>query len=144
MKSKHKEAYSRRERFQVEILETFNLLSERAQSFFQAYELTPQQYNVLAILYHGGPMSHSDILDWMIEKNAGVSRLVDRLVKKELLSKMSHATDKRLVKVVLTEKGKSAFTYVDKEYKGLDDPMSNLSDDEVEQLIALLVKLKGY
>lgn len=89
-------------------------------------------------------MSTSEILDWMIEKNAGVSRLADRLLKKDLVSKVVNPTDKRLVKVALTEKGVSVFMQIDKEYKGLDDPMSNLSDDEVEQLIALLVKLKGY
>jgi DNA-binding MarR family transcriptional regulator len=144
MISKHKGAYSKRDRFQVEILETFNLLSERSNKFFQSYELTPQQFNVLSILFHGGPLSTSDILDWMIEKNAGVSRLVDRLVKKDLVSKVIDPADKRLVRIALTEKGVSLFRQVDEDYKALDDPMINLSDDEVEQLLQLLIKLKGY
>jgi DNA-binding MarR family transcriptional regulator len=144
IKKESKEGLTPRIRLEIEILETYSLYKERSVEFFKEYELTPQQYNVLAILYNGGSMSTSDILTWMYEKNAGVSRLVDRLINKGLVSKEADPTDKRLVTIKLTETGTKLFLMSDSDAKASDTFTSNLTDQEVEQLISLLQKLRGF
>ena len=130
-------------RMGVELSEAFNILNDKAHEFFAEFDVTPQQYNVIAILYEAGPLSTSDILEWMLEKNAGVSRLVDRLVKKELVSKAPNPTDKRLIKVNLTDRGKKIYDQIKKQVHRLDQHSSNLTEQEMEQLVSLLVKLNS-
>ncbi len=138
-----KEGLSPRVRLGVEILETSNLLKEYSVTFFKQFDLTPQQYNILAILHHGGAMSTSDILEWMYEKNAGVSRLVDRLIKKGLLVKDVNPKDKRTILVKLTEDGLRLYKKADSAAKEAVDATKNLTDSETQQLIDLLIKMRG-
>jgi len=143
MKNRKKDVLTNRARLAVEVMEAFNMFNDISIDFFAKFDLTPQQYNVIAILHHG-PFSTSDILEWMVEKNAGVSRLVDRLVKKELVTKKTNKTDKRLLEIELTHKGKKLYQEISEQINQLDELSSNLDDGEVEQLISLLVKLKGF
>lgn len=143
MQSRSKEGLSLRNQLGVELMETYNTLNDKSIAFFAKYGITSQQYNVLAILYLAGSMSTSNILEWMFEKNAGVSRLVDRLVKKQLVVKKPNKTDKRLIVVSLTEKGRIVYENTLQNLKELENNSKNLSDEEVEQLIKLLLKLKG-
>lgn len=140
---KNKESLIPTHRLGVEIMEAFNMLNDKATEFFGAFDVTPQQYNVIAILYTAGPLSTSDILEWMFEKNAGVSRLVDRLVKKGLAIKNQNTKDRRLVKVDLTDSGKCLYNTIGKVIYKLDNHSVNLTEEEVQLLISLLTKLNA-
>ncbi|MFD2599079.1 MarR family winged helix-turn-helix transcriptional regulator [Sphingobacterium corticis] len=131
-------------RIGVEILEAYHHLTNRALEFFKTYDLTPQQHNVMAILHHAGKVSTSDILKWMYEKNPGVSRLVDRLLKKGLVEKSANTQDKRLVVIGLTPKGQELYNKVEKEFSQMESNFDSLSSQEMQTLIGLLVKLKGF
>ena len=140
MSKRHKELLTLRHRMGVEISEAFNKLNDKAFEFFGEFDLTPQQYNVIAILYEAGPQSTSDILEWMLEKNAGVSRLVDRMIKKGLVRKEPNTLDRRLIKVNLTDRGKKLHEEISKEIHKIEEHSINLTEKEVEQLVALLIK----
>lgn len=143
-RSEGKEHLSDKKRIGVEILEAYHHLTHQALEFFKEYDLTPQQYNVLAILHFAGAVSTSDILKWMYEKNAGVSRLVDRLLKKELVEKSVNPQDKRLVVIGLTQKGQELYKRVDRDFNELEKNSNSLTAEEIKTLIGLLVKLKGF
>ncbi len=130
-------------RLGIAMVESYNKAYELSQRFFALYDLTSQQYNVLSILHDAGePLSTSDILQQMIEKNAGVSRLVDRLINKGLVEKRSNAKDKRLIDVVLTPKGELLYQEVTQNLAGVDVAYSDLTEEESETLIRLLRKIK--
>ncbi|MBB6331069.1 DNA-binding MarR family transcriptional regulator [Chryseobacterium sediminis] len=142
MKKTKEESLPIRRQLGIAMVETYNNVYERSQEFFAVYGLTSQQYNVLAILYEAGePLSTSDILKKMLEKNAGVSRLVDRLIIKELVEKHINAGDKRLIDVHLTEKGNALYEKVTNNLTAVDNVYSTLTDQEVEVLISLLGKM---
>lgn len=142
MKKTKEESLPIRRQLGIAMVETYNNVYERSQEFFAVYGLTSQQYNVLAILHEAGePLSTSDILKKMLEKNAGVSRLVDRLIIKELVEKHINAGDKRLIDVHLTEKGNTLYEKVTSDLPAVDDVYSTLTDQEVEVLISLLGKM---
>ncbi len=144
IKTESKETLSTPRRVGIEILEAYNLLNDQAIEFFKAYDLTSQQQNVLAILHFGGAMSTSDILKWMYEKSAGVSRLVDRLLKKGLVEKSVNPKDKRLIVINLTKKGEELYGRVNNDLQHFEKKIGNLSEAEMKNLIALLVKFKGF
>jgi len=132
-----------RRKLGIAMVESYNIAYDKSQSFFATYDLTSQQYNVLSILHQAKiPLSTSDILQKMVEKNAGVSRLVDRLVTKNLVEKKVNEVDKRLIDINLTNKGEKLYQEVTSNLTGVDKVYNTLTDQEVETLIHLLHKLK--
>ncbi len=136
---------SERHKLSTNLIYTHYWAYDRLQELYGKFELTPQQHNVLRILRSAFPHSFttSQILDRMMEKNAGVSRIVDRLVKKELVLKEVSKTDKRLVDITISYKGHALCEHMDEERERIDSIYQNLTENETEQLNNLLDKLRG-
>lgn len=133
-----------RRKLGLNLLRTFNWSYDQSQLFFANYELTSQQYNVLKILHTAShPLSTSEILEQMEEKNAGVSRLVDRLLLKGFVNKTVNPADKRLVAVSITASGLEKVKKVDRNLDKLDQVYAALNDQEVAQLNRLLEKIRA-
>ena len=132
------------QKLSINLIYTHDWAYNRLQSFFDEYDLTSQQYNVLRILRGNYPEGYttSEILERMMEKNAGVSRLVDRLVKKGLATKKTSAVDKRLIDVVISEKALEVLEQMDNNRFRIDEIYSNLDTSEIEQLNNILDKLR--
>jgi DNA-binding MarR family transcriptional regulator len=79
----------------------------------------------------------------MLDKMSDTSRIVDRLVIKELVIKTSCKTDKRLVDVIITDKGKKLLEKLDNRAEEMDGIVSNLSEAEAKTLNKLLDKARG-
>ncbi|WP_345989194.1 MarR family transcriptional regulator [Chryseobacterium sp. Chry.R1] len=124
--------------------EVYNHVYDKAQEFFLRYDLTCHQYGVVLILSNSSvPLSTSDILKKMPEKNSGVSRMVDRLILKGLVEKVTNSKDKRLVDIQLTLKGKKLYEEIEKHIFEIDNIYSSVTEEEAKLLIDLLSKLKG-
>ncbi|MFY0605471.1 MAG: MarR family transcriptional regulator [Cyclobacteriaceae bacterium] len=142
---KAEEFYSEQHKLSTNLIYTHYWAYDRLQEIFEEFELTPQQHNVLRILRSAFPLSFttSQILDRMMEKNAGVSRIVDRLVKKELVLKEVSKEDKRLVDITISYKGHALCEKIDEERKRLDGIYGNLTTKEAAELNRLLDKMRG-
>jgi len=128
----------------INLVKTFNWVYDRSQLFFAEYGLTSQQYNVLKILYEADrPISTSEVLEQMVEKNAGVSRLVDRLVIKNLVQKKPNAVDKRLIDIKLTPSGESLCQEITNHLDQVDTVYAGLTDKDVAELNHLLDKIRS-
>jgi DNA-binding MarR family transcriptional regulator len=127
----------------VNILFTYGWLLERIKNILAAEDITHQQYNILRILRGSAPqpLSTLQIRERMLDKMSDTSRIVDRLVLKGLVKKTICTKDKRLVDVVITEKGQKLLKKLDPETKEWDGVI-NLSEKESEQLSQLLDKLR--
>jgi DNA-binding MarR family transcriptional regulator len=79
----------------------------------------------------------------MLEKMSDTSRLVDRLVVKGLVKKITAATDRRLVDILITEKGKKLLSRIDVQETEMDAILNNLTEKEAEQLSELLDKMRS-
>ena len=128
----------------INLIYTMTWADVRLQEFFGEFNLTSSQYNVLRILrgQHPRPVSTALIRDRMIHRNAGVSRLVDRLAEKGLLTKSTCETDRRLVDVVITPAGLDVLRKMDVQKARIDAIYANLSEDEALELSRLLDKLR--
>jgi len=88
----------------VNLIFTYNWITEKTKQFFDKGDITSQQYNILRILRGAGkPLSTLQIRQRMLDKMSDTSRIVDRLVKKELVQKVVCKTDRRLVDVAPQE-----------------------------------------
>lgn len=108
-------------------------------------ELTPQQYNVLRILRGAGDegLPTLEIGTRMLERTPGVTRLIDRMETKALVTRQRDRGDRRQVICRITQRGLDLLKKLDKPIDGLeDDAMKALSDAEVETLLPLLNKVR--
>jgi DNA-binding MarR family transcriptional regulator len=129
----------------VNILYTASWLSTHHAKALKPFGLTPQQFNLLRILrgQHPEPATINLLIDRMIDKSSNASRLVDRLLEKEFVSRCVSEADKRAVNVTITEKGLNVLSQIDKKSESLELPLRNISQEEAIQLNQLLDKLRG-
>ena len=78
----------------------------------------------------------------MLDKMSDTSRIVERLLKKELVNKQVCATDKRLVDVTLTEKGLKLLHRLEEKTDKLDSITSNLNTEDIDIVNQLLDKIR--
>lgn len=109
------------------------------------YDLTPQQYNVLRILrgQYPGAISVNTICERMIDKMSNVSRLVDKLEKKELVNRKINQEDRRQMDISITDNGLKLLEVLDNKEPEMIDQFKHLSTDEANSLNNLLDKLRG-
>ena len=71
----------------------------------KSFGLTSSQSNVLRTLYHVGPLSSVDLSRHLYVTASNMTGLVDRLEKKELVSRVRKEGDRRVMLIVLTPSG---------------------------------------
>jgi MarR family transcriptional regulator, 2-MHQ and catechol-resistance regulon repressor len=111
---------------------------------FDEYDITTQQFNILRILRGAGePISTLQIRQRMLDKMSDTSRIVDRLIIKGLVKKVTCKTDRRLVDVSITTKGLQLLKQTDVHEKAMDGLLQALTVAEAATLNQLLDKIRG-
>jgi DNA-binding MarR family transcriptional regulator len=127
----------------VNIIFTSNWILERLKQFLENEDITHQQYNILRILSNSeAPLSTLQIRERMLDKMSDTSRIVERLLKKDLVNKQICRYDKRLVDVTLSEKGLKLLHRLEKKTHELDGIVSNLTDKDIDTVNQLLDKIR--
>jgi DNA-binding MarR family transcriptional regulator len=127
----------------INLIYTFNWVNEKINRRFEPFDITQQQFNILRILRGAGqPLSTLQIRQRMLDKMSDTSRIVDRLVKKGMVKKSICREDRRLVDVLLTDKGKKLLQSMDGMNEELDSIFKYLSEDEAKLLNVLLDKIR--
>jgi MarR family 2-MHQ and catechol resistance regulon transcriptional repressor len=136
---------STRQKAMINLLFTYGWVLERIRDFLAQEDITHQQFNILRILRGSfpKPLSTLQIRERMLDKMSDTSRIVDRLVTKGLVKKSICPRDKRLVDVLITEKGQKLLKKLDGEADHIAEIMGNLSEKEAEELSNLLDKLRS-
>lgn len=135
---------SQQQKAMVNIIYTEGWIRNRLAETLKPHDLTSQQYNVLRILRGSNPepLSTSCVRSRMLDKMSDVSRIVDRLFKKSLVSKQVCATDKRLVDVLITDDGLTLLDKIDGSMDGMDKLFVGITDEEAETLNTILDKIR--
>lgn len=130
----------------INILYTSRVVEEMATSVFKEYNLTNQQYNVLRILrgQKGKPANLSTLQERMIDKNSNTTRLVDKLIQKDLVNRKVCPENRRKVEITITSKGLEILKQLDPfTKKANEDVLKNLNKEELDTLNNLLDKLRS-
>ncbi len=127
----------------VNIIYSSNWLHEKVKLLLDTEDITNQQYNILRILRGSKhPLSTLQLRERMLDKMSDTSRIVDRMVKKDLVQKTTRASDKRLVDVVVTEIGLALLERLDQKNYLIDDILDGLTESEAIILNELLDKMR--
>jgi DNA-binding MarR family transcriptional regulator len=128
----------------INLIYTFNWVTEQSKSILEKGDVTSQQFNILRILRGAGePLSTLQIRQRMLDKMSDTSRIVDRLILKGLAKKNVCKTDKRLVDVSITDKGKKLLERLDKYEAEMDAIAGNLTEADAKTLNKLLDKIRN-
>jgi DNA-binding MarR family transcriptional regulator len=127
----------------LNLLYTTNVLSLKQTQFFKNYGISSQQYNILRILKGQLPQAATVnlLIDRMLDKSSNASRLVDKLKQKNLVSREQDPSDRRAVKVKITEEGLDLLKKIDKNITKLG-PKLVVSEKEASQLNEILNKIR--
>ena len=127
----------------INLIYTYNWMSEKMKEFFDRFDITSQQFNILRILRGAGkPISTLQIRQRMLDKMSDTSRIVDRLIIKGLVKKITCKSDKRLVDITITDKGGRLLLKADQYDAEMDTVFGNLSAPEAKTLNKLLDKIR--
>ena len=120
----------------IAILKTAGALGQEAEQLLKSHGLTGAQYNVLRILRGAGPdgLPCSGIGDRMISHDPDMTRLLDRMEKRRLISRARQTDDRRVVLTRITREGLELL-------KTLDQPVRDLHRRQFRHMAATRLKM---
>jgi DNA-binding MarR family transcriptional regulator len=98
----------------LELMRTTDMLSRGLVGVLKAEDLSANQYNVLRIL-RGSPegLACGEIASRMITRDPDITRLLDRLEKRKLISRCRETKDRRMVMARITPHGLALLARLD-------------------------------
>jgi len=133
-KTEHQKAF-------LNIKFTSSYFSNIVDSIFLKSNISFQQYNVLRILKGAKqPIKVSSVKDRMIEKSPNTTRLMDKLVDKELITRTRKDCDRRAVYVEITLKGLDLIETINVDDDRLE--LTKITTDEAIELNRILDKIR--
>ena len=86
---------------------TANRINSIGESIMKEHQISMAQYNILRILRGAGDeaLTANEIKSRMVEKSPNATRLVDKLLVKNLVTRSKCETDRRVVYVKITPEG---------------------------------------
>ena len=124
------------ERIFVALLKAADALSQEAEQLTRTANLTGTQYNVLRILRGAGlqGLACREIGERLISHDPDITRLLDRMEKRGLITRERQKDDRRVVKTRITAQGLEVL-------KPLDHPMRDLHKQQFRKMAGARQKI---
>jgi DNA-binding MarR family transcriptional regulator len=131
----------------VEVVRTHEYLAAESNKLFKKHKTSQVQYNVLRILYFRGReegLPVTEIRERLINTLPDVTRIADRMVKAGLVERTNDPSDRRVVRVKITEKGEELLLQLDQPVLKLHrQQFRHLSPSELKRLVNLLKTIRA-
>lgn len=128
------------------VLKTASWVEVLIKEALKPLEITHAQLNVLSLLAHRHPkpMSAGAVKNGIIVASPDITRLIDRLMKKELVHRQTCPDNRRQMEITITKKGMSLFHKAhDAAMKATDDFFKDkITKGEARQLSEILTKIR--
>ncbi len=130
----------------LNIIYTQNVINDKFNEIVKPYDLSSEQYNVLRILrgQKGNPANMCLIQERMLAKTSNTTRLVDKLLLKNLVTREVCSKNRRKIEVLITQKGLDILKELDSKIIDHENSFSkNLNPEELELLNQLIEKYRN-
>ena len=110
----------------------------------QEFAATLPRFDLMAALERAPDgLTMGELSQRLKVSNGNVTGVVERLVREGQVERTALPTDRRIYRVALTAAGRTAFAAMAARHAGwIDRLLGGLSDGEIEQLMALLARLR--
>ena len=128
----------------LSILKTNLRINKKLNDVFKKYEISEQQFNILRILRgkRGKPSSLKTIQKRMVHLMSNTTRLVDKLILKDFVSRETCESNRRKIDIFITDKGLKFLNEINPVIDKSEELMTaNLSEEEKNILTKLLNKI---
>ncbi len=128
----------------VNLVFTGSWINVKTSEMLKPFKITVQQFNILRILrgQHPKPATVNMLIDRMLDKMSNVSRIIDKLERKQLVVRKICPDDRRCVDVLITEKGLRLLKKIDLLEKEWEGHFTGLSVKEAKDVNRMLDKLR--
>ena len=128
------------------LLRTANWIEVRIKEALKPLGITHAQLNVLSLLAHRYPqsMSAGAIGKGVIVASPDITRLIDRLVKKELVHREACAENRRQMDITITDKGLELFYEAHESARSATEDFfkEKITEEQARQLTETLVLIR--
>lgn len=124
---------------------TYDRLRVLEDELFAEFDLTAQQYNLLRLLRGSHPdlVPTLSLVARLVSRAPDVSRMLDRLEQRELISRARSSEDRRAVLVGITESGLALLRQIAEPLSACHErQLGHLSATELRELLRLLGKAR--
>lgn len=129
-----------------QIIETGHWITDEVNRTLKEHKITEPQYNVMRILKQneGRALTVQEIQGQMVQKSSNVTRIIDKLITKGLVTRQECATNRRKMDINITEEGLEYLKVLDKKVQAHHQPMiDRLTMEDAKQIQQLIKKLRG-
>jgi MarR family 2-MHQ and catechol resistance regulon transcriptional repressor len=120
----------------------YRAVNEHVNKRIQHYGLNPTEFAVLELLYHKGDQPLQQIGGKILLASGSMTYVIDKLEKKEYITRVACAEDRRVTFAQITPKGKKLIEQVFPSHQNeIERIMSVLSDEEKDTAIELLKRI---
>ena len=130
----------------LNIMYTQNVIQDHFNELIKPYDLSGEQYNVLRILrgQKGNPANMCVIQERMLAKTSNTTRLVDKLLLKDFVTRNVCPGNRRKIEVLITNKGLELLSKIDPKIDEFETKwVEKLTKEELQTLNNLLEKLRA-
>ena len=129
----------------LNVLRTADALLRKETELLKEYGLSPTQYNTLRILRGAGTqgVTCGELSDRMLTKDPDVTRLIDRLERRGLLTRSRSDEDRRVVRTQITAAGLDLLARLDEpSHVWTQSQLGHMSEAELREFIHLLERAR--
>jgi DNA-binding MarR family transcriptional regulator len=130
----------------LNLLQTTQSLSRPMEALFKSSALSPAQFNVLQILRSAGEdgMPCGRISEQMITRDPDMTRLLDRLEKRQLIERSRDGDDRRVVRARITPEAIALLATLVEPLKQMHRrQLQHMNQDRLRALIELLEQARS-
>ncbi|MEO0965027.1 MAG: MarR family transcriptional regulator [Planctomycetota bacterium] len=131
----------------LNLVRTAGLMADDFARLFKAHGLSETAYNVLRILRHGPDegLPCLQVADRLVRRMPDITRLTDRLRDRGLVDRHRDPTDRRVIRLTLTDAGRELVDDLNEPVRELHRrQMGHLSERQLASLSRLLEKARDH
>ena len=107
--------------------------------FWDSRGLTMSQLRLMAALYQNGSQTVGELAEELSVRPPTVTGLTDRLIKQDLIERLSDPADRRVVRVDLTNEGRRVLAEIEVVGRAyMTEVLKRMGDEKVDQFVRIL------
>ena len=130
----------------ISLLKNNTFVVDTLSNILKPYKISLQQFNVLRILrgQKGNPSNLSNVQEKMINIMSNTTRIIDKLVKKNYVSRSICKENRRKIELLITPKGLKILEKIDLIFEKEESKLTDkLSPEEHDEILTLFNKINN-